>query len=160
MAMVLRTVGGEMMDIKPRQCIAALNAHVRSGSSLIGDAEISVRAKDVIETIQQLVLKLNEANKAYEASEVDSGFEALTAYHHGYQAGMEAAQPKWVSADEPPKQDVTYIVFIKTDNGKTFRGQEYYDAFNGWCCEGWYDGRHVAYWMPFESLPEPPKEEV
>ena len=148
------------MDIKPRQCIAALNAHVRSGFSLIGDAEISVRAKDVIETIQQLVLKLNEANKAYEASEVDSGFEALTAYHHGYQDGLESAQPKWISVEERlPKINERVSVcnrYFKTNAVSVAVDKLTLWANNKpvWCSElDSYKGA-VTHWMP---LPEPPK---
>ena len=149
------------MDIKPRQCIAALNAHIRSGFILIGNAETSVYAKDVIETIQRLVLKLNEANKAYEASEVDSGFEALTAYHHGRQDGFESAQPKWISVEERlPEEEGMYIVYITRTKGDAFIGTDHYDLFNHWCGEGWYDGRCVTHWMPFSVLPKPPKEET
>ena len=143
------------MDIKPRQCIAALNAHVRSGFPLVGDAETSVYAKDIIETIQRLVLKLNEANKAYEASEVDSGFEALTAYHHGRQDGFESAQPKWISVEERYPADDQCVMYV--DDGEVdFR------IVRGWAlrelCEfpEHREVHRITHWMP---VPEPPEED-
>ena len=142
------------MDIKPRQCIAALNAHVRSGFPLVGDAETSVYAKDIIETIQRLVLKLNEANKAYEASEVDSGFEALTAYHHGRQDGFESAQPKWISVEERlPEESVTVLVYRDGCCGVA-RLLDVEPAIM-WTYTGF--GGDPTHWMP---LPKAPKEET
>ena len=142
------------MEIKPRQCIAALNAHVRSGFPLVGDAETSVYAKDIIETIQRLVLKLNEANKAYEASEVDSGFEALTAYHHGYQEGLEAAQPEWISLKER-LPEFERRVLVMNGHGDVFILAFWRKTENKW---SWVDDaghfkhyNNITHWMPLPS---------
>lgn len=79
-------------------------------------------------------------------------------FYEGYKIGFESAQPKWISVEERlPEEEGIYIVYITRIRGDTFIGTDYYDFSNHWCGEGWYDGRCVTHWMPFSSLPEPPK---
>lgn len=79
-----------------------------------------------------------------------------------YKDALEALenQPKWISVeDKLPEQEGMYIVYIERNKGNAFIGTDHYDFLNHWGGEGWYDGRYVTHWMPFDSLPEPPKEE-
>lgn len=85
------------------------------------------------------------------------------AFDDGYQAGFEAAQSKWISAEErlPDISDVVLVIA----NGKPRENIELHDAFliasfwgeEGWIADGFegWDKLDVSYWM---ELPEGPKE--
>ena len=97
----------------------------------------------------------------------------ITAYDEGYNAGIKAAQPKWISVEErlpeedlPENSDVKAIkvfVAIKAKNGITVRTQLRHrrllfdtrgEPFFDW--EWRYSAGKITHWMP---LPEPPKED-
>lgn len=81
-------------------------------------------------------------------------------YCKGWNDAVDA-MPKWISVEERlPEQEGMYIVYIERNKGNAFIGTDHYDFLNRWGGEGWYDGRYVTHWMPFDSLPEPPKEEA
>ena len=78
-------------------------------------------------------------------------FAYETGFVNGFKAGVESAQPKWISVEERlPEENTTVLVALK--DGRVFQALYAYD---GWCMwEGFTDG--VIVWMP---LPEPPKED-
>lgn len=95
------------------------------------------------------------------------------AFDDGYQAGLEAAQPKWISVEERLPEDdlpegsevklIKVLVAIKAKNGVTVRTQTrhrrtLYDTrrepFFDW--EWRYSAGKVTHWM---YMPEPPREE-
>lgn len=84
-------------------------------------------------------------------------------YAKGYQAGYEAAQPKWISTEErlPEVSDVVLVIA----SGKPRANVELHNAMliasywgdEGWIADGFegWDKLDVTHWM---QLPEPPKE--
>lgn len=87
------------------------------------------------------------------------------AFDDGYQAGLESAQPKWISVDErlPEVSDLVLVIA----NGKPKENVELINACliasfwgdEGWIADGFdgWDKLKVTHWMP---LPESPKEEA
>ena len=81
------------------------------------------------------------------------------AFDDGYQAGFEAAQPKWISVDDPPKK------WRKNDDEKTLINYLVYCHDYGVDVGNWLKPAgiwvimglpvKVTHWMP---MPEPPKE--
>lgn len=70
---------------------------------------------------------------------------------------LEAQVPKWISAKNPPKDAGEYLVIVQKADGKKERRWDIFHPDRGWCDDvGWIK---VLYWMSFDSLPEPPKEE-
>lgn len=107
--------------------------------------------------------------------DVDIGHDLKMAFEDGYQAGVEAAQPKWISVEErlpEPHTDVLLIahgwesrlVYI----GKLQRLESEKSWLTGIVSKAseWtvYDFSYirepiVTHWMPLPSMPEPQKEE-
>lgn len=95
------------------------------------------------------------------------------AFDDGYQAGLEAAAPKWISVEERLPEDaldpakktpfkvIKVLVAIKAKNGSTVRTQTRFKETRypgGKPVTEWkwrYSAGVVTHWMP---LPEPPKE--
>ena len=80
------------------------------------------------------------------------------ALEDGYQAGFEAAQPKWISVkDRLPEPGMgKLLVFVQHEHGNIVDMARYLGSV-GWDLVSWklWDNC-VTHWMP---LPEPPKEE-
>lgn len=79
-------------------------------------------------------------------------------YESGYQAGLDAAQPKWISVkDNPP--DGTKDVIAYNAFGEMMIGRVYETRRGIYKCEYGYgeDMLSVTHWIP---RPEPPKEET
>lgn len=72
---------------------------------------------------------------------------------------------KWVSVDEPPKEDGKYLVYFEEGEMcdaiyEVKRGQfriynEYWNALNGWF-KVWIEA-NPTHWMPRPDVPQPPK---
>ena len=76
------------------------------------------------------------------------------AFDDGYQAGFEAAQPKWISVKErlpEPEKDVLVLWL-----GRHVRVGWYSEECNDWKVDAGFTN-DVTHWMP---LPEAPKEEA
>ena len=71
---------------------------------------------------------------------------------------LEAAQPKWISVEKPPKQEGMYIVRAITFNDAIINDWDIFTTGSGWCGED-RDFKKILFYMSFDSLPEPPKEE-
>ena len=92
----------------------------------------------------------------------DIGYDLKMAFEDGYRAGVEAAQPKWISVDERlPEREVLAANFAP----KTYGYKEY---IIGYVSRGTEPGKcyaendyeilyNVTHWMP---LPLPPKEDI
>ncbi len=92
----------------------------------------------------------------------DIGYDLKMAFEDGYRAGVEVAQPKWISVeDRLPKVEVLAANFAP----KTYGYKEY---IIGYVSPDWRKGEYyaendyeilynVTHWMP---LPPPPKEDV
>lgn len=73
---------------------------------------------------------------------------------------------KWVSVDEPPKEDGRYLLLFEDGSMcdaiyEVKRGQfgiyeQYWNAVNGWF-KVWQK-EDPTHWMPKPNIPEPPKE--
>ena len=72
---------------------------------------------------------------------------------------LEAAQPKWISVENPPEEDGEYIVAAVTPDGRIIKTWDAFKTGLGWCSDG-NVFENVLYYMAYESLPEPPKEEA
>ena len=81
--------------------------------------------------------------------DVDIGHDLKMAFEDGYQAGVEAAQPKWISVEERlPEESGYYLAY-------DCRGNLFvclYQANRLW------DSSSVDYWMPIPEPPKPPKK--
>lgn len=80
-------------------------------------------------------------------------------YHEGFRAGQKAAQPKWISVENPPKEDGEYIVAAVTHTDEIIKTWDIFESNDGWCGD-LGEFKKVLYYMPFESLPEPPEVET
>lgn len=80
-------------------------------------------------------------------------------YDTGYRAGLEAAQPKWISVENPPKEAGEYIVAAVTHANEVIKTWDIFEPNSGWCGD-LGEFKKVLYYMPFESLPEPPEVET
>ena len=81
----------------------------------------------------------------------DIGHDLKMAFEDGYLAGVETAQPKWISVeDRLPEKDGKYIVC-------TAKGSVYCTRFKAYGKSGSFQtdiNTHITHWM---SLPEPPE---
>lgn len=90
----------------------------------------------------------------------DIGHDLKIAFEDGYRAGVEAAQPKWISVEERlPKQYVSVLVYMPDEYPRPTVHEGYLMP------DGIWDAAHylrnpddVTHWMPLPSMPEPPKE--
>lgn len=80
----------------------------------------------------------------------------ITAYDEGYRAGLEAAQPKWISVEERlPEESGSYLVCTRRSDAFT---AHFYLNTNEWKPHfAGSAGMHITHWMP---APEPPKEDA
>lgn len=85
--------------------------------------------------------------------DVDIGHDLKMAFEDGYQAGVEAAQPKWISVDERlPEEGETVLCYYESDlMGVCTRLHEIWEDSYGY----WESDDAITHWMP---MPEPPKE--
>ncbi len=71
---------------------------------------------------------------------------------------LEAQIPQWISVKERlPDEGGEYIVLVQLPNGTKDHRWDIFHPDAGWCED--YDAK-VMFWMSFDSLPEPPGEEV
>lgn len=84
---------------------------------------------------------------------VDIGHDLKMAFEDGYQAGVEAAQPKWISVeDRLPEEGETVLCYYESDlMGVCTRLHEIWEDSYGY----WESDDAITHWMP---MPEPPKE--
>lgn len=75
-------------------------------------------------------------------------------YENGCAAGKEAAQPHWVSVDDPPKKEGKYLVCWK-DGGGFCYDTAWWTSVGTWALSHW-TGVTVTHWM----YVEPPKEDA
>lgn len=89
----------------------------------------------------------------------DIGNDLKMAFEDGYRAGLEAAQPKWISVDERlPGYNAGMHFIVSRDDGTVGKGR--FEVSNGRWYELTTEGLweiEVTHWMP---LPEPPKEDT
>ena len=87
----------------------------------------------------------------------DIGEDLKIAFEEGYRAGVEAAQPKWISVEERmPKQYVSVLVYMPDEYPRPTVREGYFMP------DGIWDAAHylrnpdeVTHWA---NMPEPPKE--
>lgn len=65
---------------------------------------------------------------------------------------------QWISVEEPPTEDGEYIVAAIACSDAIVYSWDIFSHVAGWCGEG-NDFKKVLFYMPFDSLPEPPKVE-
>lgn len=84
---------------------------------------------------------------------IDIGHDLKMAFEDGYQAGVEAAQPKWISVkDRLPEEGETVLCYYESDlMGVCTRLHEIWEDSYGY----WESDDAITHWMP---MPEPPKE--
>lgn len=86
----------------------------------------------------------------------DIGHDLKTAFEDGYRAGVEAAQPKWISVEERlPDKQCEYLVRygFGEESASRFSGVMYfvlYDERPHFENDGLY-GLNVTHWMPLPS---------
>lgn len=68
-----------------------------------------------------------------------------------------AAAPKWISVDTPPKKGGEYIVAALTEGGSIIKTWDIFTEQSGWCSDK-SAFEKILFYMDFETLPEPPKE--
>ena len=101
----------------------------------------------------------------------DIGNDLKMAFDDGYRAGVEAAQPKWISVEERlPDDNVDVLVYIaskKENVDSVIAITQYTHSMHGYNIEGWcspwqycFWDREVTHWMPLPSMPDPPKEDA
>ena len=91
---------------------------------------------------------------------IDIGHDLKMVFEDGYQAGVEAAQPKWISVeDRLPNDHGNFITKIHCDVGDWIE----VDTFDHTKKEWWHDAgnrteeatEYVTHWLPM-PIPEPP----
>lgn len=89
-------------------------------------------------------------------ADVYIGHDLKMAFEDGYQAGVEAAQPKWISVeDRLPEKPCTVIVSV---HGIILRGwyeDGSFEMISGYRFNAYDSNCDIAYWI---QIPEPPKE--
>ena len=92
----------------------------------------------------------------------DIGHDLKMAFEDGYQAGVEATQPKWISVEERlPEDEVDVLVYIaskKENVDSVISITQYTHSMYGYNIEGWrspwqysFWDREVTHWMPLPS---------
>lgn len=89
----------------------------------------------------------------------DIGHDLKMAFEDGYRAGLEAAQPKWISVDERlPGYNAGMRFIVSRDDGTVKEGR--FEVSNGRWYELTAEGLwkiEVTHWMP---MPDSPKEDA
>ena len=122
------------------------------------------RDKNII-TVKSCIEICSECNGSgfgkTQIPELYTEHDVKTAFGDGYQAGMEAAQPKWISVEEalPEVSDLVLVIA----NGKPKENIELINACliasfwgdEGWTADGFdgWDKLKVTHWTPLP--PEP-----
>lgn len=70
---------------------------------------------------------------------------------------LEQLLPKWNSVKNPPEKWGAYLVLIQLPGGKMQKSWDTYSANIGWCSDDWRNSKVIG-WMPFDALPDMPKE--
>ena len=80
------------------------------------------------------------------------------AFDDGYQAGLEAAQPKWISVeDRLPEESGSYLVCTRRSDAFT---AHFYLNTNEWKSHfAGSAGKHITHWLPLPPAPNDNKEE-
>lgn len=89
----------------------------------------------------------------------DIGHDLKMAFDDGYQAGLEAAAPKWTSVEERlPEEDGMSVLCAVKDLWGTCVCEGYYSEISNrvWPVEEDFALGEVTHWMP---MPKPPEEE-
>ena len=106
----------------------------------------------------------------------DIGHDLKIAFEDGYRAGVEAAQPKWISVEERLPEPNTTVLLIahgwesqlvyigkleKVESEKSWLTGLVSKA-SEWTVYGFSYLKEpiVTHWMPLPSMPEPPEEEA
>lgn len=106
----------------------------------------------------------------------DIGHDLKMAFEDGYQAGVEAAQPKWISVEERLPEPNTTVLLIahgwesqlvyigkleKVESEKSWLTGLVSKA-SEWMVYGFSYLKEpiVTHWMPLPSMPEPQKEDA
>lgn len=87
----------------------------------------------------------------------DIGHDLKMAFEDGYLAGVETAQPKWISVEERlPENDDNYLVFTSDKNEAEIAT---YYGDGEWLTHDLTNlTRLVTHWSPLPSMPDPQKE--
>ena len=88
--------------------------------------------------------------------DVDIGHDLKMAFEDGYQAGVEAAQPKWISVEERlPKKPCSVLVSVHGIILKGWYEDGSFEMISGYKFNAYDSNCVVAYWI---QIPELPKE--
>lgn len=88
--------------------------------------------------------------------DVDIGHDLKMAFEDGYQAGVEAAQPKWISVEERlPEKPCTVLVSVHGIILKGWYEDGSFEMISGYKFNAYDSNCVVAYWI---QIPELPKE--
>lgn len=79
-------------------------------------------------------------------------------YCKGWNDAVDA-QPKWISVENPPKEDGEYIVIAITHADEIIKTWDIFESNDGWCGD-LGEFKKVLYYMPFDSLVEPKEVET
>lgn len=102
----------------------------------------------------------------------DIGHDLKMAFEDGYRAGVEAAQTKWISINNPPKEGGRYMILFEDghccdavfdnsidDGGKFGEWEGIYDTtVHAFIVTEWCEYESVTHWMPLLGL-APQKED-
>ena len=88
--------------------------------------------------------------------DVDIGHDLKMAFEDGYQAGVEAAQPKWISVEERlPEKPCSVLVSVHGIILKGWYEDGSFEMISGYKFNAYDSNCVVAYWI---QIPQPPKE--